>query len=183
MAAGCGQFFVTRRADYERAGGHEEIRASLHDGVKLPRAYRRAGLKTDIFDATDIASCRMYERNADVWRGLSKNATEGIGSSATILPFTILLAGGQILPVVLVASGFMAGWRNWPRWAIPVVLVAAALAWLPRILEAVCFRQSIASALAHPLGVAVFLAIQWTALARKLLGLRTAWRGRSLIPQ
>ena len=183
MAAGCGQFFVTRRTDYQRAGGHAAIRASLHDGVKLTRAYRRAGLKTDVFDATQIATCQMYERNGDVWRGLSKNATEGIGSPATILPFTVLLAGGQILPVVLIASGLMTGWRNWPRWAIPVVLVAAALAWLPRILEAVRFRQSIASAVAHPLGVAVFLSIQWSALVRKALGLKTAWRGRSLAPQ
>lgn len=183
LAAGCGQLFVTRRGDYERAGGHEAIRASLHDGVKLPRSYRRAGLKTDIFDATEIAFCRMYERNADVWRGLSKNATEGIGAPATIGPFTILLAGGQILPFVLVAWGLATGFAGWPRWAIGVAVIAAALAWLPRFLEAVRFRQSLVSALFHPLGVAVFLAIQWVALSRKLLGLQTAWRGRSLVPQ
>ncbi|MFM8292013.1 MAG: glycosyltransferase family 2 protein [Planctomycetia bacterium] len=183
MAAGCGQFFVTRRADYERAGGHAAIRASLHDGVKLPRAYRRAGLKTDIFDATTIASCRMYERNGDVWRGLAKNATEGIGSPATILPFTILLAGGQVLPFALLASGLAAGFAGWPRWAATVALAAAACAWLPRFLAAARFRQSLSSAVAHPLGVTVFLAIQWTALVRKGLGLQTAWRGRSLAPQ
>ena len=183
LAAGCGQLFVTRRADYERAGGHAAIRASLHDGVKLPRAYRRAGLKTDIFDATGIASCRMYQRDADVWRGLSKNATEGIGGPATIVPFTLLLAGGQILPFALCGWGAWTGFAGWPGWALPVALAAAVLAWLPRLLEAVRFRQRLTSAVAHPLGVALFLAIQWTALARKLLGLRTTWRGRSLAPQ
>jgi len=124
LAAGCGQLFVTRRGDYERAGGHAAIKASLHDGVKLPRAYRRAGLATDIFDATDLASCRMYERSTDVWRGLSKNATEGIGAPATIVPFTVLLGGGQILPAVLVAWGLATGWQSFPRWAIPVTCVA-----------------------------------------------------------
>ena len=183
LAAGCGQLFVTRRAAYEQAGGHAAIRASLHDGVKLPRAYRRAGLKTDIFDATPIASCRMYERDADVWRGLSKNATEGIGAPATIVPFTIVLAGGQILPVALVAVGLVTGFAGWPWWAPAVAVVAAGLAWLPRLVAAARFRQSVSSALAHPFAVAVFLAIQWTALVRKLLGLRTAWRGRSLQPQ
>ncbi len=183
MAAGCGQFFVTRRSGYERAGGHEAIRASLHDGVKLPRAYRRAGLRTDIFDATDGALCRMYERNADVWRGLSKNATEGIGSPATIVPFTILLAGGQVVPPVLLFCGLASGWQGWPRWAIPVAVVAAVLTWMPRFLEAARFRQSLASAVAHPLGVAVFLAIQWIALARKVCGIQTSWRGRSLPAQ
>ena len=183
MAAGCGQLFVTRRDDYERAGGHEAIRASLHDGVKLPRAYRREGLATDVFDAVPVASCRMYGRNADVWRGLSKNATEGIGAPATILPFTVLLAGGQILPFVLAAVGVITGWHGWPRWAIAVVAAAVVLAWLPRFLEAVRFRQSWSSALVHPLGVAVFLAIQWVALVRKLFGAQTSWRGRSLAPQ
>jgi len=183
LAAGCGQLFVTRRDDYLRAGGHMAIRASLHDGIKLPRAFRRAGLCTDIFDATDIASCRMYTRSLDVWKGLSKNATEGIGSPATIVPFTILLAGGQMLPWVLVGWGLATGWQGWPSWAVPVALVAVALASLPRILEAIRFRQSFTSVLAHPLGIAVFLAIQWVALGRRLLGLQTSWRGRSLAPQ
>lgn len=183
LAAGCGQLFVTRRADYERAGGHAAIRASLHDGVKLPRAYRRAGLATDIFDASGIASCRMYDRDADVWRGLSKNATEGIGSPATIVPFTILLAGGQVLPFVLVVWGIATGCAGWPAWAWPLALAAAALAWLPRVLAAGRFGQSIVSGLAQPVAVALFLAIQWTALVRKRLGLNTAWRGRSLTPQ
>ena len=183
LAAGCGQLFVTRRGDYLRAGGHTAIRASLHDGIKLPRAFRRAGLCTDIFDATDIASCRMYTRSLDVWMGLSKNATEGIGSPATIGPFTILLAGGQMLPWVLVGWGLATGWQGWPLWAVLVALVAVALSSLPRILEAIRFRQSFTSVLAHPLGIAVFLAIQWVALGRRLLGLQTSWRGRSLAPQ
>jgi len=183
LAAGCGQLFVTRRGDYLRAGGHTAIRASLHDGIKLPRAFRRAGLCTDIFDATDIASCRMYTRSLDVWKGLSKNATEGIGSAATIGPFTILLAGGQMLPWVLVGWGLATGWQGWPLWAVLIALVAVALSSLPRILEATRFRQSFTSVLAHPLGIAVFLAIQWVALGRRLLGLQTSWRGRSLAPQ
>jgi hypothetical protein len=183
LAAGCGQLFVTRRADYERAGGHAAIRASLHDGVKLPRAYRRAERVTDIFDATEIASCRMYSRSLDVWRGLSKNATEGVGSAATIVPFTILLGGGAVLPPLLAGWGLATGFAGWPTGAAAVTLAAAALAYVPRILDAVRFRQSITSALVHPLGVAVFLAIQWVALVRKTLGLKTAWRGRSLAPQ
>jgi hypothetical protein len=183
LAAGCGQLFVTRRADYERAGGHAAIRGSLHDGVKLPRAYRRVEKVTDIFDATEIASCRMYSRSLDVWRGLSKNATEGVGSAATIVPFTILLAGGAVLPPLLAVWGLLTGFAGWPTGGPAVALAAAVLAYLPRVLDAVRFRQSITSAILHPLGVGVFLTIQWVALVRKSLGLKTAWRGRSLAPQ
>jgi hypothetical protein len=183
LAAGCGQLFVTRRADYERAGGHAAIRTSLHDGVKLPRAYRRAGLSTDIFDATDIATCSMYARSVDVWRGLSKNATEGVGSPATIVPFTVLLAGSAVLPLVLVAVGIATGFRAWPVWAPAVASIAALLAFVPRLVEAVRFRQGVASVVLHPLAIVVFLTIQWTALVRRSLGLKTSWRGRALEAQ
>ncbi len=66
---------------------------------------------------------------------------------------------------------------------MPVAIAAAILALLPRLVEAVRFRQSLLSAVAQPLAVAVFLAIQWTAIVRKSLGMQTSWRGRPLVPQ
>lgn len=183
LAAGCGQLFVTRRDAYARAGGHAAIRSSLHDGIKLPRAYRAAGLSTDLFDAGDIARCRMYATSADVWRGLGKNATEGIAAPGTILPFTLLLGGGVVLPAVLLATGAADGWRGWPVAAVIAAASAAILAWLPRCLACARLGQSRSSALVHPLAVAVFLVLQWWALARRASGGRTTWRGRSLEPQ
>lgn len=183
LAAGCGQLFVTRREAYRRCGGHAAIKASLHDGIKLPRAYRAAGLSTDLFDAGDIARCRMYGTNREVLRGLGKNATEGIAAPGSILPFTLLLAGGEILPVVLLGFGLAGGWKEWPAWGVATTLVAAFAAWLPRLLAVNRFGHSLTSALAHPFGVAVFLGIQWVALIRRTLGLQTSWRGRTLSPQ
>lgn len=60
FSAGCGQLFIAQAEAYHASGGHSAIRATLHDGVKLPRAFRRAGFQTDLLDATDIATCRMY---------------------------------------------------------------------------------------------------------------------------
>jgi hypothetical protein len=183
LAAGCGQLFVTRREAYRRCGGHAAIKASLHDGIKLPRAYRAAGLSTDLFDAGDIARCRMYGTNREVLRGLGKNATEGIAAPGSILPFTLLLVGGEILPVILLGSGLAGGWKGWPAWGVAATLAAAFAAWLPRLLAVNRFGHSLTSALAHPFGVAVFLGIQWVALIRRTLGLQTSWRGRTLSPQ
>ena len=103
-AAGCGQFFLARSNAYEAAGGHAAIRASLHDGITLPRAFRAAGFRTDLCDLTEIATCRMYRTAGDVWRGLAKNATEGLASPGLILPATAILLGGQVLPFVLLAA-------------------------------------------------------------------------------
>ena len=78
FAAGCGQLFIAKAAAYKCCGGHSVIRDTLHDGLKLPRAFRAAGLKTDLFDATDLAKCRMYRNASEVWFGLAKNAGEAL---------------------------------------------------------------------------------------------------------
>ena len=38
LGAGCGQWFLTTRETYDKVGGHAAVKASFHDGVKLPRA-------------------------------------------------------------------------------------------------------------------------------------------------
>jgi hypothetical protein len=101
FGTGCGQLLVARREAYHNSGGHSVIRATLHDGLKLARVFRAAGFATDLFDATCIAECRMYSTNAEVWRGLARNAHEGLGSPRLIGPATLLLLGGQILPICL----------------------------------------------------------------------------------
>ena len=150
------------------------LRDSLHDGIKLPRAFRKAGLATDLFDATDLATCRMYHTNSETWRGLGKNATEGLAAPGTIVPMTALLLGGQVLPFVLLGlAPLLSG--------TPLLLagIATVLAWLPRWIGVRRFRQPLASALLHPVGVVALLAIQWHALVRQLAGKPSEWKGRS----
>ncbi len=173
FGAGCGQLFAARRDAYEAAGGHGSIRESLHDGVRLPRAFRSAGFATDLFDATDLATCRMYRSAREVWRGLGKNATEGLASPGAIVPWTILLGGGQVLPWgILIATGAGAA-------AGKIAGCAIALSYLVRLAAARRFRHAWDGALLHPLGVVLLLAIQWQALARKIAGGSPSWKGRS----
>ena len=60
LGAGCGQLMAVDAGAYRRSGGHAAIRTSLHDGLKLPRLFRAAGLRTNLVDGTDLARCRMY---------------------------------------------------------------------------------------------------------------------------
>ena len=177
--AGCGQLFLARREGYEKAGGHAAIRGSLHDGVALPRAFREAGLATDLFDATDVASCRMYRNAGEVWRGLAKNAVEGLASPGKIVPVTALFLLGQVLPpvlLVLAITGVL------PLAVLAPAAVGTLAVYLPRLAAARRFRQPVDGALLQPLGILVFLAIQWTALGRKLLGRPAGWKGRTYSP-
>ena len=176
LGAGCGQLFIADREAYREAGGHAAIRASLHDGIKLPRAFRAAGHGTDLFDATDLADCRMYSGLGEVWSGFSKNATEGMATPKALPLWTVLLFGGQVLPFLLLAAAVPLGWDS-PVALLSGIAVGAALAF--RLAMAWRFRQSAPAALLHPLGILLVLAIQWTALVRARRGRPATWRGRS----
>ena len=167
FGAGCGQLFIARRDAYRRAGGHAAIRASLHDGITLPRAFRRAGIMTDLFDASSFASCRMYQDAAQVWEGLTKNATEGMATPRALPAWTLLLAGGHLLPWVLVATSPSVG-------AGAAVLCSLGL----RALVAVRFGQRPRDVALQPLSVLAALIVQWAALVRVLRGRPATWRGR-----
>ena len=174
FAAGCGQLFLTDKASYQTAGGHAAIRSSRHDGVTLPRAYRRAGKRTDLCDATDLARCRMYHGALAVWRGLLKNATEGVATPALIAPVTAVLLLGQVvwaplLSGLLVACGPLYG---------KIALLAGLISLAPRLHAVIRFRQSPLALLLHPLNTLLFLIIQWEALVRAWLNKPIAWRGR-----
>lgn len=176
FAAGCGQLFLAKKTDYFACGGHSAIQGSRHDGIQLPRAFRRAGFSTDLFDATDLATCRMYETFMQVQRGLLKNATEGIANPRLIVPFTVLLLGGTILPLILLAVGWSQGWS---LASIGFLLMLSGLAWLPRLIAANRFQQPLLGAVSHPVAIAWFVTLQWIALVRQFLGLKTRWRGRN----
>ena len=145
LGAGCGQVFVALRHAYVASGGHRAIRDSLHDGLKLPRVFRSAGFRTDLFDATDIASCRMFSTGAEVWRGLARNAGEGLGSPRLIGVASLLLCrradssarfiGRSLSEWLEVQACFVVG-GNWRR-------LFATPAWCPSISTA--RRRSAAS--------------------------------------
>jgi hypothetical protein len=168
FGAGCGQLFIARRADYDRAGGHTAIRTSLHDGITLPRAFRRVGSMTGLFDATDLAECRMYDATGPLWEGLTKNATEGMATRLGLPVWTAVLAGGHVLPLVLVLFA--------PSWQAALAFVLSIGV---RLILAERFQQPAVSALLHPVGILALLVVQWAALIRSLRGRPATWRGRA----
>jgi len=132
-------------------------------------------LRTDLFDATDVACCRMYSEPATVWKGLIKNATEGIARPALILPFTALLLLGQVLPPLLLAVSLASGAAQ----PLTIILgVGTTLNYAARGLCAWRFRQSWLGAALHPLAILVFLATQWWAFIQEKRGRPFYWKGR-----
>jgi hypothetical protein len=158
--------------------------------LRLPQAFRRHGFRTDIFDLTALAEVRMYDSARAVWMGLAKNATEGIATPGRIVPFTVLLLLGQVLPVVFAGAWFalsvemlvVGATFDQPLLATAVgaaVVVGFVASYVPRLLAVRRFKQPLVAALLHPVGVVMLLVVQWYALGKKALGSPVSWRARS----
>ncbi|MFL6463947.1 MAG: glycosyltransferase, partial [Bryobacteraceae bacterium] len=176
LAAGCGQIFVADRQAYIKAGGHAAIRTSRHDGIALPKAFRRAGLRTDLCNATSVADCRMYHSASEVFSGLLKNANEGIAAPVRIFVFSALLGLGHIVPFVI---PFFIDRKNGHAILLyALLLTTCALSIFPRVLASLRYKQPLFEAFLHPIALFVFLALQWYARFRDLAGTPAVWKGR-----
>lgn len=173
--AACGQFIMVRADAYDRFGGHAECCASMHEGVKLPRIARRAGVKTDLFDGSRLCSVRMYRGLAETWRGFAKNAYEGLGSPIVLVVFTLLHLIGQLGPWVIVLSWW---WTDRSPAVLGFVLAAIVCQLTMRTVLARRLGHTVWSAVLHPVGVIAMTAIQWHSFVLQRTG-RRSWRGRT----
>jgi len=173
-SASCGQFILVSRGAYRASGGHEGFRDSMHDGVKFPRAVRRAGLRTDLYDGTESVSCRMYRGFGQTWRGFAKNAFEGLGSVGLLVFITVWHALGHVVPWVVLALAAARGRWDGAAWLAVAALLAG---FATRALLAARFRQSWLNVPLHPVSIVVLAAVQWRSLWLHRTG-RRGWKGR-----
>jgi hypothetical protein len=115
----------------------------------------------------------MRKKGLIVGAGPGGNATEGLAATRTILPMTIFLVGGQVLPFGLLAVHSVLTGQG-----LIVALLATIFALLPRVIASRRFRQPFISVLLHPLGIISLLFIQWSALLASFAGRPREWRGR-----
>ena len=176
LSAGCGQFMLARRAPYLEAGGHSAVRRTLHDGIMLARRMKSAGLPVGVFDAWDIARCRMYAGFRGCWRGFSRNAYEALGSPLALGAMIALNGSFFVLPFlaaprVLAVSGLSP--------AVAVWAAAAALALGLRALVAVRFSAPMWTVAATPVAVALLIGLQLHSFANHCMGRPVVWRARA----
>ncbi|MFL5335200.1 MAG: glycosyltransferase [Geminicoccaceae bacterium] len=169
LGAACGQLLLVDAAAYRTVGGHAAIQGCVHDALMLARHVRRAGLHTDLVAGAGLARCRMYDGLGTAWPGFLKNAREGMATPVALPIWTLLLAGGHLLPWALWATGEL-GWQGATALALSLGLRLAVTIWA---------RESLWSVPLHPLTIATALTIQWTALVLAQLGRPATWKGRA----
>jgi hypothetical protein len=176
FSAGCGQFMLVRRAAYLAAGGHQAVRDTLHDGIKLARLMKAAGLRIAILDGSDLAACRMYAGFPATWRGFTRNAYEALSSPVALATMVALNAGLFILPfvalpVLVLVEGFSPATAHWA--------MAAGVALAIRTIVAQRCGHPAWTILATPLAVALMIGIQLHSYFNHVTGRRVVWRART----
>ncbi len=177
LAVACGQFLVTSTDAYRSIGGHARIRGSLVDDLDLAREYRRNGHRTAVVLGGAVASCRMYSSARTLREGYGRWLGHAFGGRAST---TMVLAGivaTQVLPVLLFRARDPRA-RELARVGYAFLVASRLVAsQVERGARLQCTR--IASAVAHPAGAAVVIALVLDSRARHRRGQAT-WRQRPL---
>lgn len=178
IAAGGGAGNLVRRAAYEAAGGHEALRDSVIDDVRLGYLLKGAGYRIAAVRADDRVRVRMYRGLREVFDGFTKNAAYIFQGAVGWVLFaltaaTLLLAilPAAVLPAALAGAAIPEG---------DLLLAAAALGLVVvfRLILAAALSDPFWPAFTHPIMAAVWSGILARSLYHRFVRRRLSWRGR-----
>lgn len=168
-----GQVVWLDRSALDDIGGFAAIRSEIVDDMALMRRFKRRRHRVVFADGVQIASTRMYQGAADLWKGFSKNAFEGIGGRVgAMLAVQALYFTSFVAPYVALLFGLL----GVEAWLWPGVIGVAANV-TTRTLLAVRYGHGLASVVLHPFAVTLFCGLlvnSW----RWYRADQVQWRGR-----
>jgi chlorobactene glucosyltransferase len=168
-----GQFILTTRTAYERAGTHEAVKASIAEDMALAQEYVRRGQDIFLLYAIEYLSTRMYRSLAGILEGWTKNLALGVP-----LMFPPIRLVRRAAPYVMWMPALC--WILPPLiWAATGASWAAATTALSVAIWIVVYRATEAPlryAWLYPVGAALVAGIMMRSAWRG--GRRVEWRGR-----
>jgi chlorobactene glucosyltransferase len=172
-AAGGGSGNLVSRSAYEAAGGHEALRNSVIDDVRLATLVRRAGRRARAATPLDGGRVRQYRGVREIVEGFTKNAAYALPRPWMMVPAVLFFWLTTFSPFVALIRP-----RAHPAAAaLSAFAIGATLA--GRVGVARLTRTPVWSAFFHPLMVAVWGGIGLRSAWRRAVLGRVVWRGRS----
>lgn len=176
-----GQCLMLRRATYDAIGGHEAVRGTAAEDVRLAQCVAAHGERVVIRAGLDAQRTRMYRSLGAIVAGWAKNIYAGgrhalPAWAAPVFRLTLPLVPLSIVaPALMLALG-LAGLA--PAW----VGQAGAIAWVSQTSWAVVLyrwlKLPIGYALTVPLGG---LVMTWVAMVAAVRGDAVTWSGRTYV--
>ncbi|HYK41315.1 MAG TPA: glycosyltransferase [Thermoanaerobaculia bacterium] len=179
LAVGSGAGNLVRRHVYDAVGGHETLRASVIDDVRLALEAKRAGFRVRTLVATDRIAVRMYHGFREIWDGFAKNTAFVLGglTGLAVLLLTVLSTVFSVLPPAIAAAALLGA----PVSSRDAALAAASWALLlaARVALAAAIREPLWTALTQPLMSLVWGGILARSAWHRYVRRSVVWRGRS----
>ncbi|MDE1154879.1 MAG: glycosyltransferase family 2 protein [Acidobacteriaceae bacterium] len=179
-AIGSDKFLLCDRRAYFASGGHAELPTATDNGFALPALFRKHGQTSGLVDLSRLVRVRPLpgrERES-----FAQQQAAQLTTASRVLPWTLWLTLGQILPALgslavllafplLKTAAFANDGTDLGLYLLCLLLLGLALlcSYLPRFIAVRRFREPLGSALLHPLGIALFLALGWYALLSSML--------------
>ncbi len=91
VAAGGGAFGLVRREAYEAMGGHENLKSSVVDDIRLAMDLKKAGFVSAARAGMHRVRLRMYHGLSEFIEGFTKNAHAGFGRSVWKPVFAVVV--------------------------------------------------------------------------------------------
>ncbi|MFO0901798.1 MAG: glycosyltransferase family 2 protein [Pirellulales bacterium] len=166
---GIGAFNLLRASAYQKADGHRPLAMRPDDDLKLGKTMKLSGARCDIVDGRGMIRVPWYGSVRELIVGLEKNSFAAVEYSVTaVAAATIAIVVFNLLPFVAVF--FVAGPTRWLFGA--AALIQLALAW--RGARHLGLPSSVS--FGYPVAVAMFIYIQWRAMALTLRQGGIKWR-------
>lgn len=176
-----GQFILTTRAAYEKAGTHAAVRHEIAEDLALAQTYLRHGLRLHFAFAERLMETRMYQGLSSLIEGWSKNVYLGGRRSfpdepvaRALVPLMLFIAEAFWLTPAALLLGATVN----PTLAGIAPMSAAAVALSTLFWMLICYGMKIPViyGLGYPLGSLITLYIALRSTWRG--GRKVEWRGR-----
>ena len=171
-----GQYFLIRREAYERLGGHEAVRNSLAEDIRLADRLKSHGVRYGVARAEALVRARAYRGLAEIVTGFSKNSFQYLSLDprrGAVVVLSVVLAS-------LTPSLISLGLQPAPENDTLLLLAGYSYAFLALGLMGWdrLFRVPAWYGLLQPFSALAFVIIAVRSALRSLLGRGVVWKGR-----
>jgi chlorobactene glucosyltransferase len=166
-----GSCVLARRDAYEALGGHALVRSEMFEDTRLAQAWRARGQRGLCLDGSGVVAVRMYRSFDEIWAGFRKNFFPAFRGTRTFRAFMALHLFIFLLPFALTPLALGHSWA-WP------LAAAAGCVLATRAALALRFGHPWWSALLHPLGEAILVALGLASWLDCRSGRGVEWKGR-----
>jgi 4,4'-diaponeurosporenoate glycosyltransferase len=172
-----GPFFLIKREDYFKVGGHKSVEDSIIEDIMLGKKLVRAGIKIYSIPHKKLIKFRMYpEGLKSLFMGWAKNMASGATNTSLfcVMIITSILSLSFIIPTKLAEGIINLNALSIALYSLLYMIYSTALYICARSIGSFGFL----TCLLFPIFSSFYFAIFFSSVVIKLFKLRINWRGR-----